>query len=91
MVQHWLILSVKWSKGSEDLVWFKPDACGYTTDINQAGRYTREEALQQHDLETHGNNAAVPLEAALEVSRVFRTVEAGAAVVEKLVRAGHEA
>ena len=88
--RDWLVLSVKWSKGSEDLVWFKPNASGYTTDLNQAGRYTKEEARRRHDLETHGNNAAVPLVTALAASRTYRTVEARLAVVDDLVRAGEE-
>ena len=90
--RDWLILSVKWSKGgSEDLVWYRPNSKGYTTDLNQAGRYTREEARRIHDLETHGNTAAVPLVAALAANRTFRVVEAGEVVVEELVRAGKEA
>lgn len=39
----WLIWSNKRS------CWYRPDSCGYTTDIAQAGIYTKAEAAQHYD------------------------------------------
>ena len=33
-----------WS--NEHRMWWRPNSCGYTTDIAQAGRYTRAEAIK---------------------------------------------
>lgn len=36
----WLV----WS--NEHGAWWKPDHCGYTSDIGEAGRYTQQEARE---------------------------------------------
>jgi hypothetical protein len=41
----YLILSKKWSENrSEFLVWYRPDSHGYTENLEEAGRFTEEEA-----------------------------------------------
>jgi hypothetical protein len=41
----YLILSKKWSRHrSQFLVWYRPGSHGYTEDLLEAGRFTKEEA-----------------------------------------------
>ena len=40
---YWLIWSNKWG------CWYRPDSAGYTSDIAQAGIYTREQAVRHYD------------------------------------------
>lgn len=58
----YLILSLKHSKDQDWLVWYKPNAIGYTADIARAGRFSREYAAK-HTKE--GVTAAIPLAAAM--------------------------
>lgn len=81
--RDWLILSLKWSRGCENLMWFKPEACGYTPDLEKAGRFTHEEAQRR----TRGDekiNAMVPVAQAYAVADRPALVEAGEAMVERL-------
>ena len=85
----WLILSLKWSRGSDHLVWFKPEACGYTTDLEKAGRFTHTEATRR----TRGDekiNAMVPVDRAYAVAERPVLVEAGVKMVERLTGIGAE-
>lgn len=43
---QWLILSLKWSGPSDAAVWYKPEANGYTTDVNKAGRFPLAKAME---------------------------------------------
>jgi hypothetical protein len=49
-----------------------PNHCGYTVDINQAGRYTEEEAKDVEN-STHGNCKAIS-EKSLEEKRKLLVV-----------------
>lgn len=49
-----------------DACWWRPDGKGYTTDLNQAGRYTKEKA-DSCCRSTHGDNVPVPESAALSL------------------------
>lgn len=42
--EKYLLLSVRNSRGCDQLVWWRENRAGYTTDLNQAGRYAKEEA-----------------------------------------------
>ncbi len=43
--RDWLLLSIKWSKPSDDYLWWYDTACsGYTCNLLRAGRYTEAEA-----------------------------------------------
>ena len=55
------------------VMWYKPDACGYTPDIQQAGTYTAEEAAKYEDAET----VAVPVEWLHQNARIRMMVDAG--------------
>lgn len=49
-VKEWLILSLKWSRsrnGGEFAAWYRPDSCGYTMNLDEAGRFTEEEARER--------------------------------------------
>lgn len=55
----WLLLSVKYSTG-DFLVWWGPNSSGYTYRLDDAGRYSAEEA-DRIEKSTHGSAVAVPL------------------------------
>jgi hypothetical protein len=80
----WLILSLKWSASSDELVWYKPDANGYTTDVHQAGRFDDEEA-KRHKLSDV--TLAVPEIAVMLEAKAVLLVPSERAVVERLRKA----
>lgn len=43
-------------------LWWRPGGCGYTTDINEAGRFDKEEA-ERIAKDSHGDDVPVPVEA----------------------------
>lgn len=80
--QDWLILSLKRSKDSEHLVWYRPDCNGYTTNLNEAGRYTREQARRIRE-----RKVAMPVRTkrAYRASKVITFVESGQANLDFLL------
>lgn len=36
-----------WEMNGNTMVWWRPNSCGYTLNINQAGKYTKEDALER--------------------------------------------
>lgn len=46
-MKEYYVLSLKWSQGKNNFVWFKPDDCGYTEDINKAGIYSEERIMSR--------------------------------------------
>lgn len=70
---RWLLYSVSHSK--EFALWWKPDARGYTTNLEDAGRYTEADA-KRHEAGCHGDVRAVsPEDAAKLYTRVVAPVE----------------
>jgi hypothetical protein len=55
---EYLILSLKWSDGAAAAVWYAPGACGYTTDLEKAGRFSADEA-RSHTRGSRGVTAMV--------------------------------
>ena len=55
------------------VMWYRPNACGYTPDIKQAGTYTAEEAAKHEDAAT----VAVPVEWLHQNARIRMVVDAG--------------
>lgn len=37
------LLSLKWSKNKDQYVWWGPNGSGYYTDLNRAGKYSKED------------------------------------------------
>lgn len=55
MSQDYLI----WKEQRAPWGWYRPDSCGYTSDVTQAGRYSEEYAREQ-ERASHGDCIAVP-------------------------------
>jgi hypothetical protein len=71
------ILSLRHTSGNV-VTWWRPENRGYTTDLNCAGRYTRQ---QVEDAPGYYDNAdetlAVPCEAALAAAQAIMMVDNG--------------
>lgn len=84
-VSDHLILSVKWSRNSELLVWYRPNSIGYTESVDEAGRYTEAEAKRVEG-QCSGNTLAVPVAVAESLAK--RVVRADLLSQVKAVAAG---
>jgi hypothetical protein len=64
---NYLILSLKWSPSIAGYaVWWGPDDCDYTEDMNQAGRYTQEQVDKKPGYYNNGRTTfAIPEEEAM--------------------------
>ncbi|MBX6393487.1 MAG: hypothetical protein IRY96_08425 [Burkholderiales bacterium] len=61
MAGEFYILSLKWSPIDNRLVWWRPNSCGYTTELESAGRYTAEEIEARRSYYDNGDSTlAVP-------------------------------
>ncbi len=58
------MIYVIWSH--EHHQWWRPDAMGYTPNLEEAGRYTREEAYKPVLNDVHNNEIAIILQTAEE-------------------------
>lgn len=60
---EYYVISLKWTVGSDYLVFWRANAAGYTVDIEQAGRYSQETITEQCGYyDDHKNTLAVPCE-----------------------------
>lgn len=64
----YLLLSRKWSRGSV-LSWWGPNRAGYVWAIEDAGRYSEEEA-KRTELDSWGDAVAVKFDDAMKASRM---------------------
>jgi hypothetical protein len=85
MSESYLILSKKWSRSAprEHAVWYRPEAHGYTTNIEEAGRFTKEEA-RAHTRSSEGVTAMVKESQAYAMAERLTIVAASEANIEKL-------
>lgn len=72
--RDWLILSVKWSQGQDDFVWYCTNESGYTKDLMHAGRYTEHEA-KDTQRGSSGDTLAVPMSLAFPLMKMVCKVE----------------
>lgn len=71
------ILSLDHTSGGV-VTWWRPDNQGYTTDLNQAGRYTRRQVEAARSYYDNGDQTmAVPCEAATAMAEEIRLVDNG--------------
>lgn len=64
--EDWLILAVDRSAGVA--LWWRPNERGYTTDLQFAGRYSRDHA-ERISRSCHGSAAAVPPDVAQSLTK----------------------
>lgn len=67
MTDFWLIYSLKEAVHGEVCLWWKPKAMGYTRYLEQAGRFTREEA-EAHQRGASGDVAILEESTALKAA-----------------------
>ena len=73
-------------------VWWKPDGCGYTTDLDEAGFYSEKEARETESL-SRGVVIAVPVDVAWAASfRATRvdSIDTSSKPVDKTAKNRHE-
>lgn len=82
-----LILSITWSGTARgEIVWWRPEAQGYTTEITQAGRFTAQQIVEHPD---YYNNGRTTL-AIADTGNVFAAAR-GALAVADAINAAAEA
>lgn len=60
--QEYYVLSLKYSIGKDDLVWWGPNGCGYYNSLDAAGRYTQAQIDKDKGLNNRDTTLAVPCE-----------------------------
>lgn len=69
MTKNYYILSLKHSPIGNDAVWWRPDACGYTCQLDRAGIY--DEATVQSNIGYYDNGKetrAIPVDTVLALA-----------------------
>lgn len=62
-MQMFYILSIKWSKTSDELQWYCKNDSGYTANLNDAGQYSAEQVTASPGYYNNGETTlAVPVE-----------------------------
>ncbi|MEN6567172.1 MAG: hypothetical protein ABFC57_12830 [Veillonellales bacterium] len=58
---EYYILSLKWSKHQDEFCWWGPNNCGYTSNLKQAGLYTKEQIESDKNYYDNGETTkAIP-------------------------------
>lgn len=71
-MKNYYILSIKKTQASDFAVFYRPNSYGYTVDINQAGKFTEEEALAV-ERTSHGGCKAIS-EDEIGKKKQYRTI-----------------
>lgn len=66
MSEDYLLLSVPHSKGI--VMWWRPNASGYTSNINDAGRYSLDSAKSYY-VGTHGDAVPVAMSFVMQLAK----------------------
>lgn len=76
-MDEFFILSLKWTRGSP-VTWWRPDNAGYTTDLQNAGRYSRQEVEAHRSYyDNKTDTLAVPCSDAMLMATTRVSVEIG--------------
>jgi hypothetical protein len=74
---EFFILSLKWTRGSP-VTWWRPGAAGYTTDLQNAGRYSRQQVEANREYyDNKTDTLAVPCSDAMLMATTRVSVEIG--------------
>lgn len=75
---EFFILSLKWTRSGEAITWWREDNAGYTTDLQQAGRYPAAKVLERRSYyDNKVDTLAIPCEAAFSIARTRISVDRG--------------
>lgn len=89
-MQMFYILSIKWSKPSDTLVWYGKNNSGYTSNLNEAGQYGADVVNEDPNRYNNDDCVAIPVEVADTHAVTRRVIWAGQVVVEELKKAAME-
>ncbi|WP_110930936.1 hypothetical protein [Paenibacillus bouchesdurhonensis] len=74
---NYYILSLKWSEGKGEYVWWRPDNSGYTNNLNQAGIYSEETIKAMPHYYKNTSTYPIPVETVekMIISKVVPTLD----------------
>jgi hypothetical protein len=87
-MKSFFILDVESARHSDLLLWWKPNSCGYTSSLEEAGHYSEAELSAHPHLNNATHTLAVPRDLAEKLSQ--RVVPGGSTMLNRLQQAARD-